>query len=155
VTAEVPESQIARVRVGQPCEARFYSFPDMVLRGRVSRISPTVSKDRRTLRVTFVLDKDVERLLPGMYADVGLGAEERHETTVPAEAVLHAGNYDYVLVDKDDGRLEVRKVLVEEPVMTNGPLKQDDGRIIVKNGVLPGERVVASGAILLKPVVVK
>jgi len=55
VVAEVPEARMGVVRQGESCEARFYGIPDRTFTGRVSRVAPTLSPDRRTLRVLFDL----------------------------------------------------------------------------------------------------
>ena len=63
VVAEVPERVMARVRLGMTCEVRFYALPNRVFTGKVSGISPVISKDRRVLNVQFVV-KDPERRDP-------------------------------------------------------------------------------------------
>lgn len=156
VVADVPESRIAMVRQGQACEARFFSHPDKVYRGKVGRVGPSLSKDRRTLRVTFELYDPDGKLLPGLFAEVGLGAEHREVVTVPADAVLHAGRHDYILTELRRGEYRAQEVQVDEPApATTGAAKAKDSQLIVTSGLRDGERVVAAGAILLKPVMVK
>jgi hypothetical protein len=154
VVVDVPEAKVSLVHEGQPCTAKFYSYPDTLISGRVGRIGPNVTKDRRTLRVTFELEKVSVRLLPGMYAEIGLGTGERDLYTVPAESVLHIGKKDYVLIHKDKGSFEAREVVVGEP-SPGGANSNKDSRIVVLSGLKQGERIVSGGAILLKPAVVK
>src|SRR5207248_58417 len=66
VVADVPEAKVAQVRAGQACEARFFSYQDIAYQGRVGRLGPSVSKEKRTLRVTFELHDTDGKLLPGM-----------------------------------------------------------------------------------------
>lgn len=156
VVADVPESRVGLVKEGQACEARFFSHPNQVYKGRVGRVGPSLAKDRRTLRVTFELHDPAEKLLPGLFAEVGLGAEHREVVTVPADAVLHAGRHDYVLTELQRGEYHAREVQVDEPLpVTTGAAKAKDSQLIVTAGLRDGERVVAAGAILLKPVMVK
>jgi hypothetical protein len=145
VVAEVPEARLADVRVGEACVARFYSLPEATYRGRVRSLGSAVSRERRTLPVLFELRDEQGRLRPGMFADVGLGAEEREALLVPADAVLHVGRSDYVLVGGGEpGTFRVTPVRVGESY---------EGRLQVAEGVKAGDRVLASGAILLKPYV--
>jgi hypothetical protein len=159
LVADVPESKIGVVHKGQECRVQFAAFPDAApLDARVGRIGPLVAKERRTLRVTFELHDKTTRLLPGMYADVGLGTERRDVVTVPADAVLHAGRHDYVLVEESRGRYRARIVDVEEAVAarsSTGSQEKAGSRIVVGQGLKENERVVAGGAILLKPLLVK
>ena len=72
VVAEVPEARVGLARQGDPCTAEFYAFPDIKFDGIVGSVSPTISKERRTLRVFFQVSDPKGLLKPGMYADVGL-----------------------------------------------------------------------------------
>ncbi len=144
VMADVPEARVGLVAAGQACEARFYGFPEMVFPGKVSSLAPTLSGERRTLRVFFELNDRQGRLKPGMYAEIGLGTDSRQTVLLPADGVLHVGRSDYVLVEAEPGVWRVTEVKVGE---------QDGTRVEILDGLQGGERVIGSGAILLKPVV--
>src|SRR6185436_15430209 len=105
----------ALVEVGQRCEARFFGVPDKTYHGNVGRLGPSLSKEKRTLRVTFELADPASKLIPGMFADIGLGAESREVLTVPTHAVLHAGQADYVMKEETPGTYRAVKVKVDEP----------------------------------------
>jgi membrane fusion protein, heavy metal efflux system len=144
--ANVPEAKIDRVRAGQACTARFYGFPEAEFSGRVSSLAPTLSQERRTLQVLFELSDPRGRLKPGMFADIGLGTDLRETVVVPADGVLHVGRSDYVLVSMEPGVWKVTEVTVGE---LNGT------EVEILTGLQGGERVIGSGAILLKPFVVQ
>ena len=154
VVADVPETRIEKLKVDQSCEARFFSFPNVVFdQGRVGMISPTVSKERRTLRVTFELHDEKSRLIPGLFADIGLGADKNRKViSVPTEAVVHIDRKDYVMLEATTGEYEVHEVVVEEPIVS---MLRTGSRIAVSSGLAEGDRVVAAGAILLRPLAVK
>ena len=63
---------------------------------------------------------------------------------MPADALLHVGRADYVLVAGEPGLFRVTAVRVGE---------SNEGRLQVAEGVKAGDRVVSAGAILLKPYV--
>ena len=67
-----------------------------------SSSSPSVTPDRRTLRVLIDLNDPKEVLRPGMFAEVGLGTNERNAVLVPAEALLHIAHRDYIVIADDD-----------------------------------------------------
>jgi hypothetical protein len=146
VVAEVPEARIGLVKPGQACVARFYAFPDLSFSGRVGSVAPSLSKDRRTLRVFFQLDDPQGRLKPGMFAEIGLGTDARETLLIPADGVLHVGRSDYVLVAEEPGVWRVAEVKMGE---------QFGNRAEVLHGLKPGDRVIGAGAILLKPFVVQ
>lgn len=156
VVADVPEAKIALVKEGQACDARFFGVPDKVYQGKVGRLGPSVSKEKRTLRVTFELKNVSGELRPGMFADIGLGTESRTVLTVPTEAVLHAGQDDYVLKEESSGKFRAVKVKVDEPRQINQEHASVSCVPVIEcEGLYPGNRVVGAGAILLKPIMVK
>ena len=146
VVAEVPESRIGLVEKGQTCTAQFSAFPGITIPGSVRSLAPTISKERRTLRVFFQLSDPLGRLKPGMFAEIGLGTDARKTLRVPADGVLHVGQSDYVLVEAGRGDWKVTKIITGE---------QYGSRIEVLEGLQPGDRVIGGGAILLKPYVVQ
>jgi hypothetical protein len=146
IVADVPEAKVGLVREGQSCQARFYAFPGRIFAGKVSSLAPTISKERRTLRVLFELGDPEGRLKPGMFADVGLGTDARDALMAPTDGVLHVGLGDYVLVGAGADSWKVTEVRVGE---VRGP------RVEILHGVSAGDRVLGRGAILLKPFVVQ
>jgi len=146
VMADVPEVRLSAVAVGQGCEARFYGLPNLVFRGIVRSLAPALSPERRTLRVFFELNDAEARLKPGMYAEIGLGTDPRYAIVAPADGVMHIGESDYVLTAAGTGRWRVTEVRVGE---------RAGEQIEILGGVRAGEKMIGSGAILLKPLVVQ
>jgi hypothetical protein len=145
VMADVPEGRVGNVRVGQSVEARFLGLGDELFTGKVERIAPTLSKERRSLRILFRINDPHDHLRPGMFAEIGLGTDPRQTVLVPTDAVLHVGRSDYVVIANGDGTWHTVEVKLGE---------LHDREIEVLDGLRPGDRVIAKGAILLKPAVV-
>ncbi len=145
VVAEVPEARVSLAHQGDPCVAEFYGFPDVKFTGIVGSVSPSISKDRRTLRVFFQVSDPKGSLRPGMYADVGLSTQARETLLIPAEGVLHVGQSDYALVADGENQWKVTQVKTGE---------QSGSFLEILSGLRPGDRVIGAGAILLKPYVV-
>jgi Cu(I)/Ag(I) efflux system membrane fusion protein len=92
VDAGVFEDQLGRVEVGRSVEATVPAFPELVFRGRVGRIAPTVDPATRTVAVRFELDNGDQRLRPGMFATVTLtlatrGRPARERQTCPVSGL--------------------------------------------------------------------
>ncbi len=145
VVAEIPEAQVGLAREGDPCTAEFYGYPGKLFDGTVGSVSPTISKERRTLRVFFQVNDPRGTLRPGMYADVGLSTNAREMSLIPADGVLHVGQFDYVLVADGENQWKVAQVKTGE---------QFASFLEILSGLQPGDRVIGAGAILLKPYVV-
>ena len=145
LVANVPESHMDQVQTGQSCEAQLFALPGKKFGGHVEKMSPTVSSERRAMRVLFHLSDPQEHLKPGMYAEVGLGTDPREALLVPAEAMLHVGSVDYLLVDAGGGKWRIAQCTAGE---------SHGDRIEIAKGLKAGDRIITQGAILLKPLVV-
>jgi multidrug efflux pump subunit AcrA (membrane-fusion protein) len=146
VVAEVPERAMSRVKLGMTCEVRFFAIPDRVFTGRVSSISPVISKEKRVLNVQFTV-KDPDNLVrPGMFAEIGLGTDKRQALLIPADGVLHIGDRDYALLETGSGVWQITEV-------QTGELRGANVEVLA--GLKAGDRVLGKGAVLLKPTVVR
>lgn len=146
VMADVPEVRLNQVKLGQACEARFFGVPQERFPGRVKSIAPTLSTERRSLRLLFTIDDPDDKLRPGMFAEIGLGTDRRDALLVPADAILHVGRAEYVLVAEGQDTWRVTEVEVGESFR---------GDVEILSGAQQSLRVIGKGAILLKPLVVR
>ncbi len=143
VEADVFERDLHLVRVGCAAEVTTAAYPDRLFRARVARISDVVDPATRTLKVRFVTANPDLRLKPEMFATVTLfvgGAQDA--IVVPPAAVLTEGPNAFVYVALDRRTFARRRVEL-------APDASADARRIVK-GIRPGDRVVTSGAVLLR-----
>jgi RND family efflux transporter MFP subunit len=138
VEVDVSESNIEKVKVGEPCEIQLDALPESRFRGKVHMIVPTADRTKATVLVKVAfLDRD-KRVLPEMSAKVAFlerpvaAAEEKPRTVVNPSAVLTKGGKKVVFVVKDDRA-------VETPVELGPPLGD---MAEVKGGVKVGEKVV-------------
>ncbi len=138
VEADVSESNLEQVRVGQPCEIQLDALPDKRFRGVVHTVIPTADRTKATVmvKVRFV-DLD-PRVLPEMSAKVaflsrpvGAGEESPRTTINPAALVSRDGKTVAFVVR--EGRVQ------EQEVTTGGKLGD---LLVVTGGVKPGDRVV-------------
>lgn len=148
VEADVSETSISKISVGQSVEIQLDAFPDIRLLGTVSRTVPTVDRSKATLLVKISFTERDKRVLPDMSAKVTfltrpLTSEERKPVTaVQAAAVVKRDGGDVVfLIDK-----ELAKQTAVTVVGKVGDLVQISGGGVVK----PGDKVVLSPSEKLK-----
>ena len=138
VEADVSEASIAKIAPGMPTEIQLDAYPDLRLRGAVSRIVPTVDRSKATLLVKVAFrDKD-PRVLPDMSAKVAflsrepMPQEREAVVAVRPEAVVQRGGRGVVfLVDDKD---------VAHEVAVQAPRRLGD-LMEVAGGVKPGDKV--------------
>lgn len=88
VEADVSESNLKQIKVGQPCEIQLDAVPDVRYRGAIHMIVPTADRTKATVMVKVkFLEKD-NRVLPEMSAKVAfLSREVRTDEQQPRLAV--------------------------------------------------------------------
>ena len=91
VEAEVYESELPLVHVGDAAAVSLPYLPGETLRGRVAFVYPYLDDTTRTGRVRIELDNPEQRLKPDMYANVELQRDLGERLVVPEEAILYAG----------------------------------------------------------------
>ncbi len=140
VNAEVNESDLGRVQVGQPVRLQFDAFPGRVFRAPVDFINPQVDAASRTARVRMVLANGDGALLPGMYGQARIGVALGRQLVIPASAVLQTGEQPLAFVDQGGGRLAPRKVEL-------GPRVGDV--YVLRGGLRAGERIARQASFLI------
>lgn len=141
VLADVYESELPWIRVGDPVSMRLAALPGERFTGQVAYIYPYAEAMTRTIKVRMVFDNPDALLKPDMFADVTIDAQRTVDAVViPAEAVVRSGERDQVFVVREPGKFEPREVTLG---VSSGGLVQ------VLAGLDAGESVVTSSQFLI------
>lgn len=137
VEADVSETSISRISVGQPVEIQLDAFPDLRLLGKVSRTVPTVDRAKATLLVKIAFVERDPRVLPDMSAKISflsraLEASERKPVTAvqPGAVVKRDGRDVVFMIDNGTGK--------QVAVKTGSKI----GDLQQVSGINPGDKVV-------------
>jgi cobalt-zinc-cadmium efflux system membrane fusion protein len=137
VICDVYENDLATVHVGQSAEIRLNAYPDRVVKGTISEIDAVLDPSIRTAKVRIQVPNPDRLMRVGMFATATFhGSRLEGHTSVPASAILHLHDRDWVYVPAGEGKF--RRVGVVGGVMVTG------GRQEVISGIAPGERVVTN-----------
>jgi multidrug efflux pump subunit AcrA (membrane-fusion protein) len=140
VLADVYESEMPFVALGQTARMSLSYLPGRTWTGKVSFIAPVLDEKTRTVKVRVQLENADGSLKPEMYADVVLERPLGRVVTVPDGAVLSTGTRSLVFVAKGDGRFEPRAVI---------PGARVDGVSEIREGIRAGEEVVTQANFLI------
>jgi Cu(I)/Ag(I) efflux system membrane fusion protein len=144
VMADVYESDLRRVRVGQPARFEVNAYPGERFAGKVQFVYPTLDPGSRTLRVRLEFRNRRGpgglQLRPGMYGNVTFDLPGTTALLVPAEAVVDTGDVQYVFVAREGGRFEPRRVKLGA---------RGDHGFEVTEGLTEGEVVVTTANFLI------
>ncbi len=134
ITADIYETDLARVQVGQPLEAVPVAFPDRVFKGVVSRISPNVDPNTHTLQIRCQVHNTDLKLKPQMLVRVRVVTNAGTAVVVPQEALIFETDGYYAFVQVAPDRITRRRVTVTS--------WNEQGYARVVSGLQPGERVI-------------
>ncbi len=139
--ADIFEYELPWIEVGDEAEMTLAALPGKTFRGRIAYIYPYAESKTRTVKVRIEFDNPELALKPEMFAEITVHASRQEQATViPSEAVVRSGSEDQVFIVRERGKFEPRKVELGV---------QSDGRVIVLEGVQPGEEVVTSAQFLI------
>jgi membrane fusion protein, heavy metal efflux system len=139
--ANVPESDIALVKVGQDLEVRVMALPTRTFKARVIAIGAASDAATRRVVVRSEIPNPDGTLRSEMFATFKIvTGNGEPEPAVPVEAVTREGELAYIWVQREPMLLERRKVQIG---------LEQDGRLQVREGLKPGELVVGRGAIFV------
>jgi cobalt-zinc-cadmium efflux system membrane fusion protein len=140
VVCDVYENDLANVGIGETADIRLNAYPDKVIAGRISNLGAVLDPTIRTAKVRVeVRNPGMIRL--GMFATATFtGLKKETYTEVPASAVLHIHDRDWVYVPAPSHKFR-RLEVVSGDAMPNNMLE-------IKSGLAPGQQVVANALIL-------
>lgn len=140
IDAEVYESDLPHITVGQQAKVELPYVPGRAFEGKVDYIHPTLAGATRTAKVRIVLDNPDLVLKPDMYANVGLEVDLGERLAVPDTAVIYTGPRRLVFVDLGEGRLRPQEVTLGVHA---------EGHYEITGGLEVGDVVVTSGNFLI------
>jgi cobalt-zinc-cadmium efflux system membrane fusion protein len=139
IVCDVYENDLSAVRVGDTADIHLAAYPDRVLKGRINNIGAMLDPTIRTAKVRIeVANPGLLRI--GMFVTATFHGRSRQiRAVVPAAAVLHLHDRDWVYVPVGNSRFERREVI--------GGQMLADNRQELRSGLRPGERVVANALV--------
>lgn len=141
VSADVPESAIRLVQVGERFDVTLSAFPSEVLHSRVARIADSVDPQTRAIKVWAELNNSSGRLRPEMFGEVRHIESLHRVPAVPATAVVQSQQRSIVYREVAKGKFQQTEVELG---------KRSRNLIPVLRGINAGDRVVVAGAMLLR-----
>ena len=134
--AEVGESNVAKIKEGQPVKVKVEALPNLVLNGHVQGVESIGSSVGRLFNARVELDEKPSGLKAGMFArgqaelGVDVGA-----VTVSSSALLAEGDKTFVFVAGTDNKAHKKQVMVKSTLGTSSAV----------TGISAGDQIVIHG----------
>jgi membrane fusion protein, heavy metal efflux system len=142
VELDVPESEVAKVAVGQEATLTLDAVPGRELKGKIGYVAPSVDPHTRTVMARLGLPNPDGALRAQMFGQARIAVEpDRPAVMVPRGAIQRAKDVQLAFVRIAEDQFETRRV----------EIGLDEGELVeIKKGLKPGEDVVTTGSFLLK-----
>jgi cobalt-zinc-cadmium efflux system membrane fusion protein len=140
ILCDVYENDLGTVQVGQTAEIRLNAYPTQIFTGRVNNILPILDSTMRTAKVRVEV-RNPGLMRVGMFVTATFhGQKKEIHSVVPATAILHLHDRDWVYVPA--GRNRFRRV----DVAAGTVLPNNSQEILL--GLQPGQQVVSNALAL-------
>ncbi len=142
IVCDVYENDLSFVHLGEFADIKLNAYPGRTFRGRIANIGPSLDPNIRTLKVRIEIENaGLMRL--GMFVTATFhSAQKTARAAVPASAVLHLHDRDWVYMPIEGSTGQFRRVEVTAGKMIPPNLQE------IVSGVRVGDRVVTNALVL-------
>jgi cobalt-zinc-cadmium efflux system membrane fusion protein len=140
IVCDVYENDLAQIRMGEYADIHLNAYPNRALKGRIGNIGQIMDPNLHTAKVRLEVENPGFMRF-GMFVTATFRGEiaEKH-ATVPATAIVHLHDRDWVYTPVNNGRF--RRVEVAGGKMLSGNLQE------IVSGIKPGAQVVSNSLVL-------
>jgi membrane fusion protein, heavy metal efflux system len=140
IICDVYENDMSFVHLGEYADIHLAAYPKVVLKARIANIAPTLDPNIRTEKVRLEVENS-GLLRFGMFVTATFqGMRNEVHATVPANAILHLHDRDWVYAP--DGNKQFRRIEVVGGKMLPGNLQE------IVSGIQSGQQVVSNALVL-------
>jgi cobalt-zinc-cadmium efflux system membrane fusion protein len=136
ILCDVYENDLSSVHLGESADIRLNAYPDKKFTGVISNIGPILDPNIRTAKVRLEVSNP-GLMRPGMFVTATFhGETKERRAAVPATAILHLHDRDWVYIPMKDKKF--RRVEVTAGDMLPANMQE------ILTGLVPGDRVVSN-----------
>jgi membrane fusion protein, heavy metal efflux system len=139
VWANVYESDINKVHLGDDVDITTLSYPGKVFKGKVDKVMNVLDPTNKVMKIRVVLPNNDYALKPQMFASVTVTSKVNSDAIcVASSAVIFDNSQNYVLLFKSDSDVQIKPIQIINAI---------GDRTYISSGVLPGDKLIASQAL--------
>jgi cobalt-zinc-cadmium efflux system membrane fusion protein len=140
IVCDVYENNLAQVRIGEFADIRLNAYPDRAMKGKISNIDQILDPNLHTAKVRIEVENPAIMRL-GMFVTATFhGEQAERRATVPANAVLHLHDRDWVYAPAPNNHFRRIEVVAGDTLPS--------GLVEIKSGIRPGDMVVTNALVL-------
>jgi len=139
IVCDVYENDLPNVHVGETAEIRLNAYPNQTFTGRINNVLPVLDPTLRTAKVRIEV-RNPGLMRVGMFVTATFhGQKKEIRALVPAAAILHLHDRDWVYVPTGDKKFRRVEVVAGSSL----PGKKQE----IVTGVKPGQQVVSNALV--------
>lgn len=141
VLANVFETDIQKIKDGQPADVTTLAYPGMEFHGKVDQVNSVLDPASKAMKIKIVLPNTDMLLKPQMFTNITLAEKETQQALeIPTDALISDGGKNYVIIYKDRNHVQVQEV---------DPLKISGTKTYITTGLKEGDLVISKNQILI------
>jgi cobalt-zinc-cadmium efflux system membrane fusion protein len=141
VMANVYESNIGQVHLGDNVDVTTLSYPGRVFHGKVDKILNVLDPTNKVMKVRIVLPNPDYALKPEMFASVRvINKTDQESLCVPSSALIFENSQYFLLIYKNQSDVKITPVQI---ISSNG------NQSYISGAVQPRDKVIGSNAVLI------
>ncbi|HXB29827.1 MAG TPA: efflux RND transporter periplasmic adaptor subunit [Puia sp.] len=141
VMANVYESNISFVKMGDSVNITTLSYPGKIFRGKIDKVMNVLDPSNKVMKLRIVLANPGYLLKPEMFASVVVNTSDNKKMlSIPARTLIFDHSQYYVLVYKSPSDITIRPVQVLNTV---------GDRAYITEGLSVGEHLIGTQALLI------
>lgn len=139
--ANVNESDIEKVKMGENAIVTTLSYPDKIFQGKVDKIFNIIDPETKAMKARIKLNNSTFLLKPDMNATIKLSFDENKSmVAVPSSAIIFDKSKNFVMIFKDRNNIETRAVDV---------YRQVGGTTYISSGLSDNEKVITKNQLFI------
>jgi len=136
ILCDVYENDLSNVQLGETADIRLNAYPDKNFTGVIGNIGPILDPNIRSAKVRIEV-RNPGLMRPGMFVTATFhGPKKEKRAAVPATAILHLHDRDWVYIPTKDKKF--RRIEVRGGDMLPGNMQE------ILSGLVPGDQVVTN-----------
>lgn len=136
IDVNIPEKHVSDISLGKKADVYVDAYREEKFTGTITKISPVLDMDTRSMPVEITVENKDHRLKSGMFAKVLLIVEEHKQVPVVLKEALLGKEPNFYVYSVEKGKAGMKKVM---------PGIRQNGYVEIKEGLKENDSVVIMG----------
>lgn len=139
--ANVYETDISKIQLGQEAIVTTIAYPNTEFKGRIDKIFNVLDPENRVEKIKIKLENHENLLKPEMFAYALIKCpEDKKYIKIPSQAIIFNNSKNYVLVYKDKCHIDIKEVVTYKSIK---------GFTFIVSGLDDGDKIISNNQLII------